>query len=125
MLEKYYKAAEKYDRKMAKKKAKMRKKASKILAKDFGGSAAGYTFYINHDYDHPYTQAEWIKLHDKLLIADNPEAIAPMYNAIVVEYGYYIRRGLEKLNHSGEYFSPGKNDRVSDEYAIEPYTYRK
>ena len=95
------------------------------MAKDFGKSAIAYTFYINHDYDHPYYQAEWTKLHQKLSLADDPEAFVPMYNAIVVDGSYYVRRGLERLHHSLTRFVPGKNDEVSYIYAVEPYTYKK
>ena len=128
LSERLRKAGEKYDRKMAKKKAKMRKKADKIHAKDFKGCAARYTFYLNHDYDNPYTQTEWGELFKRALLAQergDPDAMVPFYNAIVVEDGYYVRRGLENLKNSLIPFNPGKNDEVSYDYAIEPYRYKK
>lgn len=51
--------------------------------------------------------------------------MVPFYNAIVVEDGYYVRRGLENLKNALIPFNPGENDEVSYDYAIEPYRHKK
>lgn len=112
--------------KMQKEKEDHLKKASFILSTDFRQDAAGHKFYIDNNYDAPYNQTQWLKLYEELSTKEDPQALAPMYNAVVVsEGGYLVRRGLEPLYAKVIRFVPGENDEVTHTYAYEPYTYKK
>lgn len=108
-------------------------KAESLLKKDMSSKYARCTFYMNNDYDNGYSQSEWLQLFkeevvDKGLEKDSEEyaeAVAPFINAIVVEGKYYMRRGMQNLEHSGECFDAGVNDRISLNYFVEPYEYAK
>ena len=107
------------------------KKAELIMKKDMSSKCARYTFYMNNDYDNGYSQSAWLRLFkeeviDKGLEKDSEEyaaAVAPFINAIVVEGSYYMRRGMQNMEHSLEKFEPGVNDRISLNYFVEPYEY--
>ena len=109
------------------------KKAEIMMKKDMSSKCARYTFYMNNDYDNEYSQSEWLRLFkeevvDKALEKDSEEyaaAVAPFINAIVVEGSYYMRRGMQNMEHSLEKFVPGVNDRISLNYFVEPYEYYK
>lgn len=110
----------------AKKKEKL-KKAAEALAGDFDVKHKDDLFFINNNYDEPYTQSEWAELYKKLKADKDPQALVPMYNAVVVNSeGYFRRRGL---NLDKDYFSIqdylGHGDKIEPKNAIEPYTYRK
>lgn len=119
-----------YDKKaiadMNKRKEANLKKASKILAKDFSQKAARYRFYMNNNYSDPYNQRQWMELYEKNKSTGDPQALVPMYNAIVTdENTYMIRRGLELVEHRYQQLKPGVNDEISNTFAVEPYTYTK
>lgn len=110
--------------KMDKQKEANRKKAPRIIAKDFSSDARRCKFYLNNNYDEPYSQGQWMEMYREICAQNDPQLLAPMYNAIVVdEGGYYLRRGLEKLVCVS--FAPGVNDEISMTFAVEPYTYKK
>ena len=117
---------EKATAKMNREKNAILKNASKMLAQDFSAENARSDFYIDNNYSKPYSQSEWIALYNKLSAQDDPQALTPMYNAIVVrENGKYFRRGLEYLRTKYIEFAPGENDQITHTYAVEPYTYKK
>lgn len=102
------------------------KKASKVLAKDFSAKAARYRFFMNNNYDEPYSQRQWMELYEQNRASGDPQSLVPMYNAVSVdENGYLIRRGLEPMEHSYQKLNPGVNDEISNTFAVEPYTYKK
>lgn len=102
------------------------KRASLMLSIDFRKENGNAKFYIDNNYDAPYNQQQWQELYEELSAKEDPQALAPMYNAVVVsEYGYFIRRGLEPLEAKIVRFIPGKNDEVSCTFIYEPYTYKK
>jgi hypothetical protein len=107
-------------------------KAESILKKDMSSNCARSTFYMNNDYDNGYSQSEWMKIYKESVIEkewdkdseEYAEAVAPFINAIVVDdTGYYLRRGMENMAHTGAKFQPGVNDRISLNYFVEPYDY--
>lgn len=110
-------------------------KAEALLKKDLSSGYAEYTFYQLHNYDKAYSQSEWKALYEAAQkVAQKTDKDSALYtallasfiNAIVVdESGYYARRGMENLAHSGKRFTPGVNDRVSLNYYVEPYKYVK
>lgn len=117
---------EKATAKMNREKNAILKNASKMLARDFSAENARSDFYVDNNYGKPYSQSEWIALYNKLSAQDAPQALTPMYNAIVVmEDGFYFRRGLENLRTKYIEFAPGENDQITHTYAVEPYTYKK
>lgn len=110
----------------AKKREKLRK-AAELLAGDFDVENKDDLFFINHNYDEPYTQSEWAELYRKLKAEKDPQALVPMYNAVAVNSeGYFRRRGLYL---GKDYFRIddflGHGDKIEPENAIDPYTYRK
>lgn len=61
----------------------------------------------------------------KLETAEN-KFEAQRYNAIVVmEDGYYFRRGAENLRAKYIKFAPGENDKISNGFFMEPYKYKQ
>lgn len=117
---------------MAKNCKNIAKKAEILLKKDMSSKYARCTFYINNDYDNEYSQSEWLDYYKECtegLDKDSKEyteAVAPFINAIVVSnIGHYIRRGCEFRENTGEVFVPGRNDRISLNYFVEPYKYVK
>lgn len=117
---------------MAKNCKNIAKKAEILLKKDMSSKYARCTFYINNDYDNEYSQSEWLEYYKECtegLDKDSKEyaeAVAPFINAIVVSnIGHYIRRGCEFRENTGEVFVPGRNDRISLNYFVEPYKYVK
>ncbi len=103
------------------------KKAPQILAGDFRDKGKSYKFYINNDYKKPYTQSQWLDLYKELSANDDPQALSPMYNAIVVDQsGYYIRRGLELMPRIYPVrFEEGRGDEIDADFVFDPYTYHK
>lgn len=117
---------------MAKNCKNIAKKAEILLKKDMSSKYARCTFYINNDYDNEYSQSEWLDYYKECtegLDKDSKEyteAVAPFINAIVVSnIGHYIRRGCEFNENTREVFVPGRNDRISLNYFVEPYKYVK
>ena len=118
---------------MAKNSKNIAKKAEIMIKRDMASKFEECTFYMNNDYDNGYSQKEWMNLYkerviDKELDKDSEEyaeAVAPFVNAIVVDGKFYMRRGMENKEHSGEHFDPGINDKISTGYFIEPYEYVK
>ena len=107
-----------------KKREDILKKASSIVAKDFNSTS--YKYYINNDYSTPYNQDQWRDLYKKLSAEEDPQAMAPIYNAIVIdENRFYIRKGLQYLRNCYKEFKPGINDEIENLYIFEPYTYIK
>lgn len=104
------------------------KQAAKVLAGDFDEKHKDDIFFINHNYNESYTQSEWAKLYKKLKAENNPQALVPMYNAVVVNSeGYFRRKGLYEAG-SGSFMvfdSEFYGDKIGSGYAIEPYTYCK
>lgn len=109
-------------------------KAASVIKKDMSSNCARCTFYAFNDYENGYTQAEWIKFYNERTKNDTLdknsqeyiEAVAPIINAIVVsENDFYVRRGLENLNHALQGFEPGVNDDITFKYFVEPYEYIK
>ena len=101
------------------------KKARHILAADFKKDMEECTFFMNHDYDHPYTQSQWAELFKELQAKNDPQALIPMYNAVAVNsHGTIVRRGLEKSLNGLSHFYIGSTDKLSDKHAVEPYTYK-
>ena len=102
------------------------RKAPRILAADFKKNMEECTFFINHNYDQPYTQSQWAELYKELNAKNDPQALIPMYNAIAVNsHGRILRRGLEKNLDGISHFSIDSTDKLSDKHAVEPYTYQK
>jgi len=119
------------------------KKIPIALALDYDQKTARSTFYINHNYKKPYTQAgfhQWIEQQEDRIkeMKDDPEGagengkkaqeekkfLAARTNAIVVdEHGYYARRGGEYLYGGHIEFIPGNNDKIANGYFLEPYKY--
>ena len=119
---------------MAKNSKNISQKAEIMMKKDMSSKYARCTFYMNNDYDNGYSQSEWMQFFkknviDKGLDKDSEEyaqVVAPFINAIVVdERDYYVRRGMENREHSGEFLKPGVNDSISLNYFVEPYEYVK
>ena len=117
---------------MAKNSKSIARKAEILLKKDMSSKYARCTFYINNDYDNEYSQSEWLDYYKECtegLDKDSKEyteAVAPFINAIVVSnIGHYIRRGCEFRENTREVFVPGRNDRISLNYFVEPYEYVK
>lgn len=104
-------------------------KAEIFMKEDFSPKCARASFYIGNNYRHKMCQADWQKYCQERVgnILDKnsqeyAEAVAPIFNAIVVgEAGYYIRRGMEHPSFTR--FLPGVNDRISLNYFVEPYEY--
>lgn len=103
------------------------KRAAELLAGDFDETNKGDVFFINNNYDEPYTQSEWAELYKKLKLEKDPQALVPMYNAVVVNSkGYFRRRGLNLDKYSFKICAyKGIGDKIEPEHAIEPYTYHK
>ncbi len=107
-------------------------KIGMLLQKDLSPDFARAVFYIDNDYDNGMSQAEWkkycediIRQHPDKNSKEYAEAVAPIANAIVNNDGVYGRRGMEYLNGRYIRFEPGLNDRISLNYFVEPYEYRK
>lgn len=109
-------------------------KLEHVLKKDTSSKCARCTFYAFNDYENGYSQREWVEFCKQRMgngeldekSEEYAEAVAPIINAIVVdEGGWYIRRGLQNMEHSGEDFAPGVNDAISLNYFVEPYKYVK
>ncbi len=108
-------------------------KAEGMLKKDLSSKCADCTFYMNNDYDNGYSQREWMDLYKERVSSkewdkkseEYAEAVAPFVNAIVVEGKYYMRRGMQNMEHTGVCFDPGVNDSISLKYFVEPYEYVK
>ena len=107
-------------------------KVEKIIKRDLSAEYARATFYIINDYSHKMCQADWQKFCqeriDPSLDKNSPEyaeAVAPIMNAIVVNEGYYLRRGMEDMSRKLVRFMPGVNDMISLNYFVEPYKYVK
>ena len=105
-------------------------KAEMIMKQDFSPKYARASFYIGNNYRHKMCQADWQKYCQESI--DNTldknsheyaEAVAPIMNAVVVDGGYYLRRGMENLERSLQRFLPGVNDRISLNFYVEPYEY--
>lgn len=107
-------------------------KVEKIIKRDLSAEYARATFYIINDYYHKMCQADWQKFCqeriDPSLDKSSPEyaeAVAPIMNAVVVNEGYYLRRGMEDMSRKLVRFMPGVNDMISLNYFVEPYKYSK
>ena len=110
-------------------------KAEALMKKDLSSKYAGCTFYQLHDYSKPFTQKEWKSLWElfQKVTADVDKStedygklVSPFINAIVVgSDGYYVRKGMQSMEHSGEKFIRGVNDKISQGYFVEPYKYVK
>lgn len=105
-------------------------KAEMIMKQDFSPKYARASFYIGNNYHHRMSQADWQEYCNERI--DNTldknsqeyaEAVAPIMNAVVVDGGYYLRRGMENLERSLQRFLPGVNDRISLNFFVEPYEY--
>ena len=110
--------------------ASLEKKVENIIKTDLSSKYARASFYIGNNYHHKMSQADWQKYCQESI--DNTldknsqeyaEAVAPIMNAVVVDGGYYLRRGMENLERSLQRFLPGVNDRISLNYYVEPYEY--
>ena len=107
-------------------------KVESIMKKDLSPAYARATFYIYYDYSHKMCQAEWQRYCNERIdpsldknSQEYAEMVAPIANAIVVDGGYYKRRGMEDLERSLQRFMPGVNDMISLNYFVEPYKYSK
>ena len=105
-------------------------KVERIVKDDLSDKAARATFYMDNDYRHGVSQADWQKYCQEVLggnldpnSPEYAEAVAPIMNALVVDGGYYLRRGMENMSRSLQRFLPGVNDRISLNYFVEPYEY--
>lgn len=114
-------------------------KVQKIIKYDLSNKCAKAKFYINHNYAKPKDQTAWRKdlqtwsANLKKTEAEHPENYKTelekfnmaVGNAIVVdESDMFIRRGLQILAHSGEFFVPGKTDKVLPGYFVGDYKYK-
>ena len=105
-------------------------KVEMIIKQDLSTKYARASFYRGNNYHNKMSQADWNKYCQEII--DNApdknsqeyaETVAPIMNAVVVDGGFYLRRGMENLESSLQRFLPGVNDRISLNFFVEPYEY--
>lgn len=114
-------------------KKSLAEKVEVIIKNDSSPKYARATFYIDNNYYHRISQADWQKYCQAIIDSapnknapEYEEKVAPIANAIVVdEDGFLLRRGMEDISKSLQRFMPGVNDMISLNYFAEPYKYIK